>query len=464
MSYEEDYRKPYSAKCACGKGYLQFYRIYLSNDWGQEKENDTAVEIFCDSCKEKYHYERNYDHDYLVPNGLAFPKQRPELDRKYSYNDKEKLVKKYGREKIVAMVADMTAPKHRFIKNLENEDAISFANSWAQWSRKKSLAPMVSYLQKILDEYDDIEKSIAAKQPYNKKYEQECSIFSKQIMETEKKSCQLSFRYDKEQDEAEQERRRKEQELYEEKHRYDDFEAIVHYDPSYKRDFSNQYWDSYFIKECIDPQHLSLEKSGYGKPIITIAKKYACVCQICGKEEDILSSNMKVLYDEDRGYYLDKCCSCHEISSFEAKTMDLLDQLGITYIREKSFDGLVGDSGRGLRFDFVLSKSADKDGKPIFDLAIELQGPHHYKKGYYDEFGTYVAEDNSYASDRFNLQIKYDDRKRQYCEQNGISLECIKYTASNDQERLEKAIKTILKEHGYKYFVESEKHDDWMVY
>lgn len=48
MSYEEDYRRPYSAKCACGKGYLQFYRIYLSNDWGQEKENDTAVEIFCD--------------------------------------------------------------------------------------------------------------------------------------------------------------------------------------------------------------------------------------------------------------------------------------------------------------------------------------------------------------------------------------------------------------------------------
>ena len=68
---------------------------------------------------------------------------------------------------------------------------------------------------------------------------------------------------------------------------------------------------------------------------------------------------MKILYDEDRGYYLDKCCSCHEVSSFEAKTMDILDQLGITYIREKSFDGLVGDSGRGLRFDFVLSKSAD---------------------------------------------------------------------------------------------------------
>lgn len=179
MSYEEDYRRPYSAKCACGKGYLQFYRIYLSNDWGQEKENDTAVEIFCDSCKEKYHYERNYGNDYLVPNGLAFPKQRPELDRKYSYDDKEKLVKKYGREKIAAMVADMTAPKHRFIKNLENEDAISFANRWAQWYRKKSLSPMISYLQNILDQYSDLESSIECKKPYNEKYHQEMNAFQR---------------------------------------------------------------------------------------------------------------------------------------------------------------------------------------------------------------------------------------------------------------------------------------------
>lgn len=37
MSYEEDYREPYRAKCVCGRGYLQFYRIHLSNDWGQEK-------------------------------------------------------------------------------------------------------------------------------------------------------------------------------------------------------------------------------------------------------------------------------------------------------------------------------------------------------------------------------------------------------------------------------------------
>lgn len=77
-------------------------------------------------------------------------------------------------------------------------------------------------------------------------------------------------------------------------------------------------------------------------------------------------------------------------------------------------------------------------------------------KGYLQFYRIYLSNDWG--------QEKENDRKRQYCEQNGISLECIKYTASNDQERLEKAIKTILKEHGYKYFVESEKHDDWMVY
>ena len=327
MSYEEDYREPYRAKCVCGRGYLQFYRIHLSNDWGQEKENDTAVEIFCESCKKKYHYERNHGSDYLVPDGLSFPNQIPELNRKYSYNDKEQLVKKYGRERIEAMVADMTAPKHRFIKNLENDDAIKFANRWAQWYRKKSLSPMISYLQNILDQYSDLESSIECKKPYNEKYHQEMNAFSKMEMETEKNSYRLSFQYDKKQDEADKERRRREQERYEEEHRYDDFEAVVHYDPSYKRDFSNQYWDSYFIKECTDMQHLSLDKPEYGKPVITIAKEYACVCQICGKEEKILSSSMKISYDEERGYYLEKSCSCHGVSSFEAKTMDILDQM-----------------------------------------------------------------------------------------------------------------------------------------
>lgn len=112
-----------------------------------------------------------------------------------------------------------------------------FANYWAQWYRKKSLAPMISYLQSVLKQYDDLEHSIEYKKPYNEKYHQECDTFSKMEMETEEKSYRLLFQYDKAQDEADKERRRQEQERYEEEHRYDDFDAVVHYDPSYKRDF-----------------------------------------------------------------------------------------------------------------------------------------------------------------------------------------------------------------------------------
>ena len=68
MSYEECGREPYRATCACGKGFLRYYQIHYDNDWGQTKDGVTPVEYFCDSCKEKYHYEQ----DYLVPNGLSF--------------------------------------------------------------------------------------------------------------------------------------------------------------------------------------------------------------------------------------------------------------------------------------------------------------------------------------------------------------------------------------------------------
>lgn len=79
MSYEEDYRKPYRVKCACGQGFLRYYKVYLSNDWGQEKKNDTPVEIVCVDCESKYHYENTCGHDYLVPNGLTFPTKEPHL-------------------------------------------------------------------------------------------------------------------------------------------------------------------------------------------------------------------------------------------------------------------------------------------------------------------------------------------------------------------------------------------------
>ena len=57
MSYEEDYRKPYKAICACGKGYLRYYEVHASNDWGQEKTWGSQVDIICDCCSKKYYYK-----------------------------------------------------------------------------------------------------------------------------------------------------------------------------------------------------------------------------------------------------------------------------------------------------------------------------------------------------------------------------------------------------------------------
>ncbi|NBJ81470.1 hypothetical protein D5274_07020 [bacterium 1XD42-94] len=460
MSYEEYSRKPYRAKCACGRGFLQYYRIYLSNDWGQERESNTPVELFCDCCSKEYHYENNHGIDYLVPNGLSFPKQEPQLNSKYHYTEKEEFVHKYDERAIEDMIADMTAPKHRYIKDLVNEAAIEFANQWVFRYRKKSIAPMVSYLQAILREYDVLKGGYERKKPFVVKYQMECKNISQARMQIEKQSIRLLFEYDSEQDRVDYEKAKSERELYEEEHRYDDFQALVCYDPSFKKDLINHYWDSYFIKRCTDSQYLSLNKPEYGTPKITIAKKYFCVCTICGKEAEILSSDFKISFDEERGFYPSRSCNCHTVSSFEAKTMDIFNQLGITYIREVSFEGLVGDSGKSLRFDFALYKSYDETGVPKIDLLIELQGPHHYKKGYYDEYGDFVTDDgeettHNNVENNFMRQVRYDEKKKQYCIHNGLDLECVKYTVANDYKRLERKIIEILKRYGYNYYTDT---------
>ena len=296
------------------------------------------------------------------------------------------------------------------------------------------------------------------KKPHVDHYYEECDKKLTLQKEIEKQSISLSFYYDEEQDRIDKEQAQKEHEKYEEEHRYDDFQATVCYDQSFKKDLTNCYWDSYFIEKCTDQEYLSLDKPQYGPAKVIIAKKYLCKCTICGKRTEIVSSDFKISYEDERGYYPLACCDCHTVSSFEAKTMDILNQLGVKYIREYTFEDLKGDYGKLLRFDFALYKSYDESGAPIIDLLIELQGPHHYKRGYYDEFGDYITDNDNqklYGSveNNFTRQCSYDERKKQYCEQHNINLECVKYTIANDYERLEKRIIKILKNYGYTYYI-----------
>lgn len=449
MSYEEDRRIPYIAKCACGKGYLRYYEIQMSNDWGQEKTDATPIEIYCDYCKNKYHVEyRGYDDIYFVPNGLNFPKE-PVLERKYHLSVREEFIEKHSREELELMIADMKS--HRYMSQLEYQKALFFAQEWVCRYRKKSLKPMIEWLESILVEYDTLKASYDEKNISRQKYFKKHRKCFEQLLEVEEISKKLVF----ERDYEEIERERKRAELEREKHKYDPFIAKVEYHNTYKKDFVGKVWDTLYIKKCIDEMHLNLEKTIVGDAKVIITKRYLCTCYICKKSYEFDSSDFVIDYDEDYyGYYPKvSCTKCHTISSFEAKTMEILNSLGITFAREVSFPGLIGNSGKPLRFDFALYKKKDTNGKPIYDVIIELQGPHHFSPGYYNEYGIFVTqEQDSDLQTNYLQQKDYDERKSDYCIHNDIHLEYIKYTYSSDYDRLERKLIKILREHNYNYY------------
>ena len=453
MSYEEYRREPYTSVCACGKGYLRRYRVMESNDWGQEQEYNTEIEILCDYCKEHYHYEHNgMGEGFLVPNGLSIPEPIPPLNYKDNYSADEEFIGQHEKTVIEAMIADMTAPKHRFIKDLIYPSAIDYANRWAHRHKKKSLDPMIDDLRRILAQYDELAEKRKKKTPRIEAYKKQTEERYQEALRVELHSFRPLFLYDAQQDKLDHERARKEQAEYITAHRYDPFQAWITYHESCKVDSTGHYWDSLRIVECVDPQYLILDKPQYGSANITIVKKYLCKCTICGKEILADSSGFEILYEESKGFYPVLQCDCHKVSSFEAKVMDILNGLGISYAREVSFDGLTGDSGFPLRFDFALfdpNKTAIAGDINSYRLLIELQGPHHYKLGYYDEYGEFIEESSPATREKLTRQENYDDRKRAFCAEKGIPFEPIKYTASYSYEQLEQRISAILFKYGF---------------
>lgn len=454
MSYEEVRREPYKSKCACGCGFLRYYRVVESNDWGQEQDYNTKVEIHCVLCMGQYHFEQEpYGKGFLVPNGLHIPEQIPPLEKCESYSYDEEFIGRFEKSSVEKMIVDMTAPKHRFIKDLTYEPAIVWAEEWAIRHKKRSLQPMIDYLQKIFIKYDDLEKSRKKKTPKIKAHEEQVKERNEKASQVIEQSFQPNFSYDAEQDKIDHEKARKEQEEYREAHRFDPFDARVSYDDSCKVDLTGHYWDTLSIVQCIDPQFLILDKPEYGSASITIVKKYKCKCIICGKEIIAESSGFRILYDEDQGFYPVLHCKCHNVTSFEAKAMDILNNFGISYVREFSIKELVGDFGFPLRFDFALFSPNPQGNKGDIKirLLLELQGPHHYMQGEYDEFGEFIEDkDNTSltARTRTEKQLRYDSMKRQYCEEHKIALEQIKYTY-RDYEKLETILRSILLKYGF---------------
>jgi len=104
-----------------------------------------------------------------------------------------------------------------------------------------------------------------------------------------------------------------------------------------------------------------------------------------------------------------------DASRGEIKIHEILEQSGLKYEMEYSFEGLTSSNGKPLRFDFAVF---DDDGN--LDFVIEYQGKQHYepsakfggKRGFYQQ--------------QFN-----DNKKRRFCALNDIKLIEIPYTEEN---------------------------------
>lgn len=99
----------------------------------------------------------------------------------------------------------------------------------------------------------------------------------------------------------------------------------------------------------------------------------------------------------------------------EIKIQEILQQAGLRFTMEQSFEGLNSPNGRALRFDFCVF---DDEGN--IDFLIEYQGKQHYEPS--AKFG---------GKKGFYQQQYNDNKKRRFCAMNGFTLVEIPYTEEN---------------------------------
>lgn len=110
-----------------------------------------------------------------------------------------------------------------------------------------------------------------------------------------------------------------------------------------------------------------------------------------------------------------QCMDCSS-SLPELKIRDHLAKRGVNFKREYSFDGLVGNGGGLLRFDFAIFDEGN-----LVSL-IEYDGEYHFFKFYADQ--------------KYDDIVTHDSLKNQYCEDRSIPLLRIKYTEEDEIEKI----------------------------
>lgn len=127
---------------------------------------------------------------------------------------------------------------------------------------------------------------------------------------------------------------------------------------------------------------------------------WECQCE-CGKtilvtRDSLISGNVK---------------SCGCLNSYgESIIEDILINNNVNYIKQFSFQDLLGDFNTKLRFDFAITEN----NKLLY--LIEFQGEQHY-----------IPRQND-TMEIFQRRLKYDTLKREYCKKHKIPLIEIPYT------------------------------------
>lgn len=189
------------------------------------------------------------------------------------------------------------------------------------------------------------------------------------------------------------------------------------YDKNYNIDFTHTFHESLEVLECVNDHYEKLtsyhDRRKKGGGTYTVYKVYRCKCYLCGKEQEVNSSQFYINppteygYHAYNGYYSGAYCDCHKISSFQWIVNKILKGNNIPYRVEVSFPDLYGMGNTYLlRYDFSV---LNQDG--TIKCLIECQGEQHYKP--VDVFG---------GERQFEIQKKNDELKRKYAAEHGILL------------------------------------------
>ncbi|SDZ41222.1 hypothetical protein [Bacillus sp. 166amftsu] len=204
-------------------------------------------------------------------------------------------------------------------------------------------------------------------------------------------------------------------------------------DESYDIDYLYTTHESLEILECIDenyegkPNIFHKGRNGKEGGECKVYKLYRCRCYLCGKEHEFISSGFKIKNNgygprAKDGYYCKAYCDCHNISSFQWRTIKILREHNVAYRVEYSFQDLYGVGKKNLlRYDFAVLGSDN-----IIKCLIECQGEQHYRP--VDEFG---------GDSQYEFQVENDKLKREYAKSHNIPLYEIKYTYNTYEKEIE---------------------------